>query len=141
MQQARAIRDMFFNPGSKTPEVKFFVTFSDLDANAQRAVLQIDGQTVDDKRGRQAVTWPSSSAGSALAAFDARYYDTPRGFTGAWAWFKLVDATRVGTVDAQQRIGLNIADSYHRVRVTVEPARATANPFASGNWRQFVCES
>ena len=140
MQQARQIRDMFFNPGSKVPEVKFFVTFSELDANAQRAVLQIDGQTVDDKRGRQPVTWPGAN-GSALAAFEARYYDTPRGFNGPWAWFKMIDATKVGTPDPQQRIGLNISDSYHRVRVTVEPARATGNPFAVTNWRHFVCES
>jgi type VI secretion system protein ImpL len=141
LQQARRIRDMFFNPGSKIPEVKFFVTFSDLDAGAQRAVLQIDGQIADDKRGRQSVTWPGTSAGAASAAFDARYFDQPRGFQGAWAWFRMVDATRVGSPDGQQRIGLIVQDHYHRVRVTVEPARATGNPFASGSWRQFSCES
>jgi hypothetical protein len=53
----------------------------------------------------------------------------------------MIDATKVGTPDPQQRIGLNISDSYHRVRVTVEPARATGNPFAVTNWRHFVCES
>jgi type VI secretion system protein ImpL len=142
IQQARRIRDMFFNPGSKIPEVKFFVSFSDLDANAARAVLQIDGQTVDDRRGKQGVTWPSpSGAGSAVAAFDARYFDPPKGFTGAWAWFRMIDSTRIGTSDAHQRIDLNIVDSYHRVRVTVEPAKAGVNPFASGSWRQFSCES
>ena len=122
--------------------MKFFVTFSDLDPNANRAVLQIDGQTVDDKHGKQGIAWPSSSgAGSAVASFDARYFDPPKGFTGPWAWFRMIDATRIGTADAQQRIGLNIVDSYHRVRVTVEPARAGTNPFASGSWRQFSCES
>jgi type VI secretion system protein ImpL len=142
MQQARRIRDMFFNQGSKIPDVKLFVTFSDPDPNVQRAVLQIDGQTVDDKHGRQGVTWPGSSGvGSALASFEARYFDPPKGFTGPWAWFRLIDATRIGAPDAQQRIGLNIVDSYHRVRVTVEPAKVDANPLASGSWRQFVCES
>src|SRR4029078_5416500 len=92
MQQARQIRDMFFNPGSKVPEVKFFVSFSELDANAQRAVLQIDRQTVDDKRGRQPVTWPGAN-GSALAAFEARYYDTPRGLKGPWARVKRLQPT------------------------------------------------
>jgi len=141
IQQARQIRDMFFSPGSKIPEVKFFVTFSDLDASTQRAVLTIDGTNADDKHGKQQITWPGTPPGSASAAFEARYFDQPKGFQGAWAWFRLIDATRVGNPDAQQRIGLNIADSYHRARVTVEPARATGNPFASGSWRQFRCES
>jgi type VI secretion system protein ImpL len=141
IQQARHIRDMFFNPGSKIPEVKFFVTFSDLDPNAQRAVLTIDGSNVDDKRGKQGVTWPGTPPGTVRASFDARYFDPPRGFDGPWAWFRMIDAARIGNPDAQQRIGLNIQDSYHRVRVTVEPARATGNPFATGSWRQFSCES
>jgi len=139
-QQARQIRDMFFNPGSKTPDVKFFVTFSELDPTAQRAILTIDGTIVDDKRGRQAVTWPGNPGGGASAAFESRYYDQPRGYQGAWAWFRMVDAMRVGAPDAQQRIGLIVQDKYHRVRATIEPARATGNPFATGSWRQFSCE-
>jgi type VI secretion system protein ImpL len=140
VQQARQIRDMFFNPGSKTPEVKFFVTFSELDPTAQRAILTIDGTIVDDKRGRQAVTWPGNPGGGASAAFEARYFDQPRGYQGAWAWFRMVDAMRVGAPDAQQRVGLIVQDKYHRVRVTIEPARATGNPFATGSWRHFSCE-
>ena len=41
---ARRVRDMFFPSGSKTADVKFFVSFSGLDSNAQRFVLEIDGQ-------------------------------------------------------------------------------------------------
>ncbi len=53
----------------------------------------------------------------------------------------MIDAMRVGAPDAEQRIGLIVQDHYHRVRVTIEPARVTGNPFASGSWRQFSCES
>jgi len=141
LQQARRIRDMFFNATSKAPEVKFFVSFSELDPSAQRAILQIDGVNVDDKHGRQSVTWPGTPPGAANLAFEARYFDQPRGFQGPWAWFRMVDAMRVGAPDAQQRIGLVVQDHYHRVRVTIEPARVTGNPFASGSWRQFSCES
>jgi hypothetical protein len=52
----------------------------------------------------------------------------------------MIDDTRVGAPDAQQRIMLNIQNRYHRVHVTVEPGRADANPFAFRNWRQFRCE-
>ena len=141
VQQARRIRDMFFSPGSKAPEVKFFVTFSDLDPNAQRAVLQIDGQTMDDKHQKQPVSWPGPVPGHASSTFESRYYDQPKTYPGPWAWFRMIDETRLGAPDAEQRIWLNLRSPYHRVRVVVEPARATGNPFATGSWRQFSCES
>jgi type VI secretion system protein ImpL len=141
IQQARRIRDMFFSPGGKTPDVRFFVTFSDLDPNAQRFVLQIDGQNMDDKHAKQGVQWPGPVPGHANSTFESRYFDPTKAYGGPWAWFRMIDDTRVGAPDAQDRIGLNIQNRYHRVRVTVEPARATGNPFATGSWRQFSCES
>jgi type VI secretion system protein ImpL len=141
MQQARRIRDMFFNPGGKMPEVKFFLTFSDLDPNAQRAVLQIDGKTFDDKHQKQEMTWPGPVPGHATSTFESRYYDQPKPYGGPWAWFRMIDDTIVGVPDAEHRIWLNLRSPYHHVRVVVEPARATGNPFATGSWRQFSCES
>ena len=140
-QQARRIRDMFFTPGSKVPDVKFFVTFSDLDSAAQRAVLQIDGQTLDDKRMKQPVTWPGSVQGHAAITFESRYFDPTGVFGGPWAWFRMIDATRTGAADPQQRIVLNLHNRYHRVLVTVEPGRASPSPFVTGSWRQFSCGS
>jgi type VI secretion system protein ImpL len=140
-QQTRMIRDMFFNPGSKTPEVKYFLTFSDLDSSADRAVLEIDGQIFDDKHAKQPGTWPGPTPGHAASAFEARYFDPKKVKGGPWALFRMIDETRLGPPDAQQRIMLNVQDQFHRVRVTVEAARATGNPFATTAWRQFSCES
>jgi type VI secretion system protein ImpL len=140
-QEARRIRDMFFSFGSKTPEVKFFVTFSDLDSDAQRFVLQIDGQNLDDQHLKQPVSWPGPVPGHAARTFESRYYDPTKPYGGPWAWFRMIDDTRVGSPDAQQRILLKIQSRYHRVHVTVEPSRASDNPFATGAWRQFSCES
>jgi type VI secretion system protein ImpL len=141
MQQARRIRDMFFSPGAKMPEVRFFVTFSDLDANAQRFVLTVGGVNTDDKHQKQSLAWPGTVPGHATGAFESRYFDPAQAFGGHWAWFRMVEAYQVGGPDAQQRIGLNIHTPHHRVRVTVEPERATGNPFATQDWRQFRCES
>jgi len=140
-QAARRIRDMFFSPGSKTPEVKFFVTFSDLDSDAQRFVLQIDGQNLDDQHLKQPVSWPGPVPGHATRTFESRYFDPTKPYGGPWAWFRMIDDTRVGAPDPQQRILLNIQSRYHRVHVTVEPSRASDNPFATGTWRHFSCES
>jgi type VI secretion system protein ImpL len=140
MQLARRIRDMFFNPGSKFPELKFYVTFSDLDPNAQRFVLTVDGANVDTRGQRQEMKWPGDRQGHTYATFESRYYDPPAPYGGPWALFRMVDATRAGTPDGQ-RILLNIQNPHHRVKAIIEPARVGGNPFASGSWRQFVCES
>jgi type VI secretion system protein ImpL len=140
MRQARRIRDMFFTPGSKSPDLKFFVTFTDLDPNAQRFVLTVDGQNVDTKGQKQEMTWPGPRQGHAYAAFESRYYDPPTPYGGPWALFRMIDATRVVGQDGQ-RILLNIQNPHHRVKAIIEPERVGGNPFASGDWRQFVCES
>src|SRR5262249_9509511 len=141
-QQARRIRDMFFSQGAKAPDVQFFVTMSDLDANATRAVLEIDGdQRTDTQHPRSLMKWPGAPPARAVRSFEATNYDPPKPYGGAWAWFRMIDDARVGTPDPQQRIMLNLKDTYHRVHVTVEPARATGNPFADPPWRQFKCES
>ena len=141
MEQARRIRDMFFNPGSKSPEVKFYVTFSDLDPNAQRFVLTVDGLNVDTRGQKQEVKWPGDRQGHTYATFESRYYDPPTAYGGPWALFRMIDATtRAGAPDGQ-RILLNIQNPHHRVKALIEPARVAGNPFASGSWRQFVCES
>ena len=140
-QEARRIRDMFFPAGAKLPHVDFFVTFSDLDGNATRAVLQVDGVNLDDKHGRQPVSWPGSQPGHVGTQFEGRYFDPMKNYNGAWDVFRMIDETRIGTPDAQQRIMLNIQDHYHRVHVTVEPSTASTSPFASWAWRQFSCQS
>jgi type VI secretion system protein ImpL len=143
-QAAQRVRDMFFAPGSKTPEVKFAVILTDLDRDASRFVLQIDGLNIDEKHlppVRTPVVWPGPVAGPTGFAFEARFFDPPKRFGGPWAWFRMIDATVEGAPDAQQRIRLNVHDTYHRAYVTVEAARAGDNPFATRGWRQFSCES
>ena len=141
-QAARGVRDMFFAPGAKTPEVNFFVSFSGLDSSATRFVLEIDGKTLRQQGARDGQSpWPGPAPGKVMSAFEARYYDPPRHYGGPWAWFRLVDENREGAPDAQQRIRLKIQDRYHHVTATVEPGRAGDNPFATGAWRQFSCES
>jgi type VI secretion system protein ImpL len=139
-QAAQRLRDMFFQPGSKTPSVKFFVTFSDLDSSATRFILQVDGTNFDDKHFKQPGVWPGPQAGSATTAWESRYYDPTKAYGGPWAWFHLIDDYREGAPDSQHVL-LNVKNRYHRIHVTVEPSSAAANPFTSASWRQFSCES
>jgi type VI secretion system protein ImpL len=143
-QAAERLREMFFPTGSKTPEVRFSVTIRDLDAGATRFILQIDGQTFDDAHQapvKKLAVWPGPTPGQAAVSFESRFYVPTIPLGGPWAWFRMIDAYGDGSADAQQRILLNVQNTYHRVRVTVEAARAGDNPFATRVWREFSCES
>jgi type VI secretion system protein ImpL len=140
-QMARRIRDMFFPAGAKMPQVPLFITFSDIDASASRAIVQVDGVNLDDKHSKQPFTWPGSQPGHVGTQFEARYYDPMKNYVGPWDLLRMTDQTRIAGPDAQQRIILNVQDHYHRVHVTIEPATAATSPFASWTWRQFSCQS
>jgi hypothetical protein len=85
--------------------------------------------------------WPGTQAGLVGTQFEATYYDPMKKYGGAWDVFRLVDSTRIGTTDAQQRVILNIKDTYHHAHVTIDPATASTSPLASSTWRQFRCGS
>jgi type VI secretion system protein ImpL len=143
VQEALRVRDTFFAPGSKSAEVRYAVTISDLDATTSRFVLQVDGQIYDGKPGtpvRRQGAWPGPINGQALAQFEGRFYNPPTSYGGVWAWFRMVDATAEGPPDAQQQIRLRVQSGSQSARVLVDGARE-ANPFAQGSWRQFSCGS
>jgi type VI secretion system protein ImpL len=142
-QAAQRLRELFFPPGAKNPEVQFTVTMTDLDPNATRFILQIDGQNFDDAHQppvRKQAVWPGK-AGQVVVAFEGRFFDPSRPYGGPWAWFRMIDETMEGAPDAQQRIRLKVQNPHHSVYVTVEAARAGNSPFALRAWRQFSCES
>ena len=142
-QAALRIRELFFAQGAKVPKLDFFVTTTDLDRDASRFVLDLDGQRIDDRHGapvRRPLIWPGTVSGSAVVTFESRFYDDPRRFGGPWAWFRLIDATTEGAPDAQQAIRLRVTSRYHSVRLTLESARGGVNPFAYTGWRQFSCQ-
>ena len=60
-ERAERIRQMFFSPGSKMPELGFTVRLSNLDPPATRFYVNIDGQSLEIKPGaesRSPVAWP-----------------------------------------------------------------------------------
>ena len=50
-EAAQRIREMFFRPGGQEPEVRFRVTPTDLDVGATRFLLEIDGQSFENRHG------------------------------------------------------------------------------------------
>ena len=149
-QRVERIREMFFGPGSKTPELNFVVRLSNLDASATRFYVNIDGQRFETKPGadsRSPVVWPGpEKRGFAFATFEDRVAapEQVKGFEGPWGLFKLVDVARLPPVQAQpdsdSTTVLRFQNKYHQAQVTIEEPNAASNPFAARDWRQFTCE-
>jgi type VI secretion system protein ImpL len=141
-EAAKDLREMFFAPGSKAPEVPFLVTITDIDAATTRFVLEVDGQRVDYQREaptRKRLKWPGEKSGRVAFAFEAQFRQDEQTVGGPWAWFRLLE--NGGAPDAQQRIPLTVRQGQHRASMTIEAERATNNPFVTRAWKHFSCKS
>jgi type VI secretion system protein ImpL len=150
-ERVERIRQMFFSPGSKTPEIRFSVRLSNVDPSAIRFYLNIDGQQFEAKPGADSnapAVWPGADkdkGARAVTVFEDRTAAPDRKHTigGQWALFRLIDDTiaRAPTaVDSDLETMLQVQTKFHKATVTIEASSAASNPFASRDWRQFRCE-
>ncbi|RWE33478.1 MAG: type VI secretion system membrane subunit TssM [Mesorhizobium sp.] len=100
-QAAAEIRSAFFPSGGSVPSVSITVTPFSLNSDANNAVLNIDGQTVQSSQAGSApstVTWPNSTAsGSASLSLmpEMPGRDSALKFEGPWAFRRLLDKATI----------------------------------------------
>jgi type VI secretion system protein ImpL len=139
------IREMFFPPGSKSPELEFRIRLSKLDAAASRLYVDIDGQIFEAKPGGEGggpATWPGpKKAGVAFATFEDRVGapDQRLQFEGPWAWFRMIDNAMAPQPEADGLSVLSLQTPYHRAVLTIEAPSGKGNAFVARGWRQFGC--
>jgi type VI secretion system protein ImpL len=140
------IREMFFPPGSKSPELEFRIRLSKLDAQASRLYVDIDGQPFEVKPGGEfagPATWPGpKKAGVAFATFEDRVGapDQRLQFEGPWAWFRMIDHSMAPQPEVDGLSVLSLEGQYnHRAVLTIESPAGKGNPFVARGWRQFAC--
>lgn len=114
-QQAAEIRSAFFPQGGSTPSISITFTPFSLHGDADAAVLDVDGQTLQSNQAGNApstLTWPSGAAsGSASLSLTPEMpgRESSIKFEGPWALKRLMDkATITGTdsnVEARFVIG------------------------------------
>ena len=140
-EAAQRVREMFFRPGGQDPEVRFRLTPTDLDAGATRFLLEIDGQSVENRHGPERswqATWPGQNPGPAAATFDSRTGGRPNIVAqGPWAFFRLIDAIR-SERETDARYVLTFSQGGHEARVLLEAA-SIRNPFGKDDLQQFRC--
>ena len=140
-ERAQHIRDLFFKRSGEF-ELKFHVTLTEMDASSIRFVLDIDGNKVEYKQPPQPVLtiWPGPQPTTASITWYERFGAQPRQpFSGAWAWFKLLDAGQAQR-ENDTRTAFTFQMPGHRARMIVEATSVINNPFSSRDWRQFSCQ-
>jgi type VI secretion system protein ImpL len=140
-EAARRLRDMFFQPGSQMPELRFTITPIELDAAATRVLLEVDGQNIEYRHGPERswpVTWPGSDRNQSALTFDDRAGSHPVVvFDGAWAWFRVIDAAQMQR-ETDVRHVLTFVKDGHQARLRLDAA-SVRNPYGKQELQQFRC--
>lgn len=141
-QSAAEIRSAFFPSGGSTPSVNITFTPFSLNGDADSAILNIDGQTVQSSQAGNVpstVTWPDGTA-SASASLSLQPEmpgrESALKFDGPWALKRLFDKATItnsgGTIEARFVIG------GRDVAYTIQ-AGSGANPFLLQALSGFSC--
>jgi type VI secretion system protein ImpL len=141
-QSAAEIRSAFFPSGGSAPSASITFTPSSLNSEADSAVLDVDGQTVQSMQAGNApstVTWPSGAAsGSASLSLAPEMpgRESALKFQGPWALKRLMDKATVtssgGSAEARFVIG------GRDVAYTIQTGSA-ANPLLLPALSGFSC--
>jgi type VI secretion system protein ImpL len=140
-QRAQEIRNALFRPGSGSPEVQVTLTPEYLDAEVNRLVVTIDGQTLEYSHGPQrsvSVAWPAAMATGVTIVFEDKSGARPNlAFPGAWGLFRMFDAADVQKV-SDTRFVLTLSAGGRTARLGLS-AGSVRNPFARGELMRFRC--
>ncbi|WP_442920991.1 type VI secretion system membrane subunit TssM [Mesorhizobium sp. Cs1299R1N3] len=141
-QSAAEIRSAFFPSGGSVPSVSITITPFSLNGDADNAVLNIDGQTVQSGQTGNVpstVTWPNSiaSASASLSLMpEMPGRDSALKFEGAWALKRLLDKATITAngANAEARFVIGGRDVAYMIQ-----SGSGANPFLLPALAGFSC--
>ncbi|WP_208760442.1 type VI secretion system membrane subunit TssM [Mesorhizobium intechi] len=141
-QSAAEIRSAFFPSGGSVPSVSITITPFSLNSDADNAVLDIDGQTVQSSQAGSApstVAWPASTAsGSASLRLmpEMPGRDSALKFDGPWALKRLLDKAAITANGANTEARFVIGGRDVAYTMQTGPG---ANPFLLPALSGFSC--
>jgi type VI secretion system protein ImpL len=140
-QTTDRIRQIYFHPGSQTPELRFGLTAESLDATVRRLAVEVDGQLLEYRHGplhAVPIVWPGAASGQSSVLFEEGAGAGPNHvYHGPWSLFRLLDeATVTAQSDVRYSVGLHI--DGRAAGLTLE-ATSVRNPFARNELRGFRC--
>jgi len=143
-QRAAEIRDAFFlSPG--LPVVSFDLKILNLDPNARRVQLAIEGQILDYRQNQAAqdvpMQWPGEGGPTQVVLEPKRRNaENAAAFEGPWALFRMLDAAEVRRTQVadRSRVIFNIGGRIVSFQLR---AGAAYNPFQLSALTNFRCPS
>jgi type VI secretion system protein ImpL len=141
MQRADRIKQTYFGAGTPQPEVRFSLMPVYLDANVNRLVVEIDGQTLEYRHGAQRnmpMAWPGPNPGQAAITLEDKSGATPNIIEqGPWAFYRLLEkATIQPQSDVSFMLTFNVGGRTARLALQASSSR---NPFAGNALQGFGC--
>jgi type VI secretion system protein ImpL len=140
-QDAQRIGQAFFAAGGQVPTLQFTLTPESLDADINRFVLTIDGQTLEYSHGPQrplAVNWPAPVATGVSFVFEEKSGGrSNRSFQGPWAVFRMIDSATVEKRSETQFL-VTVSAGGHSAKLVLNAA-SVRNPFARPELLRFRC--
>ena len=142
-QRAAAIRQAFFPDDAKLPSAQMELTPQTLDDQSRGFVLELGGQVVQYRPAvpeTARLTWPAPVApGHAEITFIDKTGTRPSlGFTGPWAWFRLLDSAQLAETDQPELFLLTFTLAGHDAGLELR-ANSVRNPFQLNELRGFRC--
>lgn len=142
-ERADAIRKVFFAAGA-TPTVQFALSPDVMSETINRALLTVDGQTIDYSFGPILPTqmiWPGPDGppGASLA-FTPPIEGQPNGvsYAGAWALFRMIDAADVQPGATSDKLAVTFSAGDRSATYEVQ-AEGVTNPFVMPDLKEFRC--
>lgn len=142
-QRAAIIREAFFTTGGPTPVVEFELQPQALDPRVDQLILDLGGQILDYRHGplrTQRLRWPPPEGPSRvrLAFTDASGGGPSLMEEGPWAWFRLLDRSRLTPTDQPERFKLSFTIAGLSAQFELR-AISVRNPFNLAELRGFQC--
>jgi len=141
-EAAQRIRERYFGAGSQMIQVNFSVTPLNMDTAVRRFILDVDGQSFVYQHGperTQPASWPGPKPGTAAATFEDAASGRPNiAFSGAWAWFRLLDSAQIRK-ESDLRYEVTLEKGGYKALVRID-ASSVVNPFGQRDLQQFRCE-
>ncbi|GGB20173.1 type VI secretion protein IcmF [Agarivorans gilvus] len=142
-QQARRIRDVFFEPGTQNPRVEFGLKPIYLDGHINNFRIELGEQELVYRHGPQRTShfiWPTESNRSTRLAFvpPKSGHSISETYPGYWGLFRMLDDLAKQRPDSRKDNLLDIEFKGNKVQLELIPATAM-HPFWSNDLARFSC--
>jgi len=142
-ERAAVIRRAFFAEDGRLPAVHFELVPLALDPQTQAFRLELGGQTIEyhwGSREAHRLRWPSpvASGRAAIEFVDMTGTRPGQTFSGAWAWFRLLEAAETLQTDRPERYRLAFSLGGHQAQIELR-ALGARNPLSLDALRGFRC--